>query len=42
MRDEALMSPARAVGEALLKSYPDRVERLLRRWLRGGEDFADV
>ncbi|ASK35931.1 ATP-dependent DNA helicase RecG [Alcanivorax sp. N3-2A] len=42
VRDEALMSPARAVGEALLKSYPDRVERLLRRWLRGGEDFADV
>ncbi|MBD3651334.1 MAG: ATP-dependent DNA helicase RecG, partial [Alcanivorax sp.] len=41
-RDEALMAPAREVAAALLKQYPDRVERLLRRWLRGGEHFADV
>ena len=42
VRDEALMAPARKVAAALLKQYPDRVERLLRRWLRGGEHFADV
>ena len=42
VRDEALMAPAREVAAALLKQYPDRVERLLRRWLRGGEHFADV
>ncbi len=42
VRDEALMAPAREVASALLAQYPDRVERLLRRWLRGGEHFADV
>ena len=42
VRDEALMAPAREVAAALLAQYPDRVERLLRRWLRGGEHFADV
>ncbi|HBP68582.1 MAG TPA: ATP-dependent DNA helicase RecG, partial [Alcanivorax sp.] len=42
VRDEALMAPAREVAAALLEQYPDRVERLLRRWLRGGEHFADV
>jgi ATP-dependent DNA helicase RecG len=36
------MAPAREVAAALLEQYPDRVERLLRRWLRGGEHFADV
>ncbi len=42
MRDEALMEPARKVATALLQRYPQRVERLLRRWLRGGQDYADV
>ena len=42
MRDEALMEPARKVAAALLQRYPQRVERLLRRWLRGGQDYADV
>ena len=42
VRDEALMAPARDVAAALLGRYPQRVERLLRRWLRGGEHFADV
>ena len=42
VRDEALMAPARDVASALLARYPQRVDRLLRRWLRGGEHFADV
>lgn len=42
VRDEALMAPARDVAAALLARYPQRVDRLLRRWLRGGEHFADV
>ncbi|MBU59641.1 MAG: ATP-dependent DNA helicase RecG [Alcanivorax sp.] len=42
VRDEALMAPARDVAAALLARYPRRVDRLLRRWLRGGEHFADV
>jgi ATP-dependent DNA helicase RecG len=42
VRDEALMTPARGVAQALLKNHPERVDRLLRRWLRGGEHFADV
>ncbi|MBL7251994.1 ATP-dependent DNA helicase RecG [Alloalcanivorax marinus] len=42
VRDEALMAPAREVASALLARYPRRVDRLLRRWLRGGEHFADV
>ncbi len=36
------MAPARDVASALLARYPQRVDRLLRRWLRGGEHFADV
>ncbi|MCH2557853.1 MAG: ATP-dependent DNA helicase RecG [Alcanivorax sp.] len=42
VRDEALMAPARQVAAELLAHHPHQVERLLRRWLRGGEDFADV
>ena len=42
VRDEALMAPARQVAAELLANHPHQVERLLRRWLRGGEDFADV
>ncbi|MFP1681735.1 ATP-dependent DNA helicase RecG [Alloalcanivorax sp. C16-1] len=42
VRDEALMGPARQVAAELLAHHPHQVERLLRRWLRGGEDFADV
>ncbi|GAA5131761.1 ATP-dependent DNA helicase RecG [Alloalcanivorax gelatiniphagus] len=42
VRDEALMAPARRVAAELLANHPHQVDRLLRRWLRGGEDFADV
>ena len=42
VRDEALMAPARQVASALLQHYPEHVPQLLRRWLKGGEDYADV
>lgn len=42
VRDEALMEPARELAEILLERHPGRVERLLRRWLNGGEDYADI
>ncbi|MEQ9510040.1 MAG: helicase-related protein, partial [Alloalcanivorax xenomutans] len=42
VRDEALMEPARELAQTLLERYPGRVERLLRRWLNGGEDYADI
>ncbi|EKF74318.1 ATP-dependent DNA helicase RecG [Alcanivorax hongdengensis A-11-3] len=42
MRDEALMEPARHVADDLLRQYPALVEPLLRRWLKGGEHYADI
>lgn len=42
MRDEALMEPARDVADSLLQRCPASVEPLLRRWLKGGQDYADI
>jgi ATP-dependent DNA helicase RecG len=42
MRDEALMEPARAMAEVLLRDHPQQVAPLIRRWLKGGENYADV
>ncbi len=42
MRDEALMEPARSMAEALLRDSPQQVEPLIRRWLKGGENYADI
>jgi ATP-dependent DNA helicase RecG len=42
MRDEALMGPARDVADSLLQHCPGSVEPLLRRWLKGGQDYADI
>ena len=42
MRDEALMEPARNIAESLLRDHESVVEPLIRRWLKGGEDYADV
>ncbi len=42
MRDEALMEPARAVADGILADYPGLVEPLLRRWLKGGQHYADI
>lgn len=42
MRDEALMEPARDMAEALLRDHPQQVEPLIRRWLKGGENYADI
>ena len=42
MRDEALMEPARDVADSLLQHCPGSVEPLLRRWLKGGQDYADI
>lgn len=41
-RDEALMEPARHVAETLLDQHPKETEALIRRWLNGGQDFADI
>ncbi len=42
VRDEALMEPARDVADRLLDQCPDLVDPLLRRWLKGGQDYADI
>ncbi|MEE4249129.1 MAG: ATP-dependent DNA helicase RecG [Alcanivoracaceae bacterium] len=42
MRDEALMEPAREMAEVMQRDYPQQVEPLVRRWLKGGEDYADI
>lgn len=42
MRDEALMEPARNMAEVLLRDHPQQVEPLIRRWLKGGENYADI
>lgn len=42
MRDEALMEPAREMAEALQRDQPQQVEPLIRRWLKGGENYADI
>ena len=42
MRDEALMEPARSMAEDLLRNHPQQVEPLIRRWLKGGENYADI
>ncbi|MFN3713773.1 MAG: ATP-dependent DNA helicase RecG [Alcanivoracaceae bacterium] len=42
MRDEALMEPARVMAEGLLRDHSQQVEPLIRRWLKGGENYADV
>jgi len=42
MRDEALMEPAKEVANNLMRDCPQWVEPLLRRWLKGGENFADI
>lgn len=42
VRDESLMEPAREVADNLLRGHPENVESLLRRWLKGGESYADI
>ena len=42
VRDEALMEPAKDVANKLMHDCPQWVEPLLRRWLKGGENFADI
>jgi ATP-dependent DNA helicase RecG len=42
VRDESLMEPAREVADKLLHDHPDNVESLSRRWLKGGESYADI
>ena len=42
MRDEALMAPARELAEQILSQQPQRVAPLVRRWLKGGEQYADI
>ncbi len=42
VRDEALMEPAREVADRLLDECPTLVDPLLRRWLKGGQDYADI
>ena len=42
VRDEALMEPAREVADRLLQECPSLVDPLLRRWLKGGQDYADI
>jgi ATP-dependent DNA helicase RecG len=42
MRDEALMEPARDAAQTLLRDYPQQSEALIRRWLKGGENYADI
>jgi ATP-dependent DNA helicase RecG len=42
MRDEALMEPARQMAEIMQRDYPQHVEPLIRRWLKGGENYADI
>lgn len=42
MRDEALMEPARDAAQILLRDYPQQAEALIRRWLKGGENYADI
>ncbi len=42
VRDEALMEPAREVADRLLEECPALVDPLLRRWLKGGQDYADI
>ena len=42
MRDEALMEPARQMAEVMQRDYPQHVEPLIRRWLKGGENYADI
>src|SRR5690554_3732231 len=42
MRDEALMEPDRDAAQILLRDYPQQAEALIRRWLKGGENYADI
>ena len=42
MRDEAWLEPARDTAEVILKKYPNHVQPLVKRWLREGDDYADV
>ncbi|MDF1628235.1 MAG: ATP-dependent DNA helicase RecG [Alcanivoracaceae bacterium] len=42
IRDEALMEPAREMAEMMQRDYPQHVEPLIRRWLKGGENYADI
>lgn len=42
VRDEELMAPARQLAGQLNRQYPQLVPELLRRWLKGGEHYADV
>ncbi|WP_323772557.1 ATP-dependent DNA helicase RecG [Alcanivorax sp.] len=42
VRDEALMEPAKDVANKLMHDCPQWVDPLLRRWLKGGENFADI
>ena len=42
MRDEALMEPAREMAEIMQRDYPQHIEPLIRRWLKGGENYADI
>jgi len=39
-RDAALLPDVQRVGEALLATYPDRVERLVARWVGGAARYA--
>ena len=42
VRDEALMEPAKEIANKLMQDYPQWIDPLLRRWLKGGQNFADI
>jgi ATP-dependent DNA helicase RecG len=42
VRDERLLAPARELAGIIDRDYPERIEPLLARWLKGAELFADV
>ena len=42
MRDEDWMAPAREMAQAVMTSYPQLVDLLVRRWLHEGSSYADV
>ena len=42
LRDEHWLEPARSMAERLRRDHPEAVPELLRRWVRGGEAYAEV
>lgn len=41
-RDADLVPQAVELGETLLRRYPERIEPLLERWVRGAEEYSKV